>query len=31
MGLAVVGERALWLGLSGLSEKKAEFLDAPAV
>ncbi len=30
MGLAVVGERALWLGLTGLSEReKAEFLDAP--
>jgi len=30
MGLAVVGERALWLGLSSLSEReKAEFLDAP--
>lgn len=28
--LAVVGERALWLSLSGLSEKeKVEFLDAP--
>lgn len=30
MGLAVVGERVLWLGLSGLSEReKAEFLYAP--
>ncbi len=30
MGLAVVGERSLWLGLSGISEKeKMEFLDAP--
>ena len=30
MGLAVVGERSLWLGLSGLSDKeKVEFLDAP--
>lgn len=30
MGLAVVGERALWLELSGLSEReKAEFLYAP--
>ncbi|XDV22771.1 hypothetical protein PO909_027592 [Leuciscus waleckii] len=30
MGLAVVGERALWLGLSGLSDReKADFLDAP--
>ncbi|KAI5094524.1 E3 ubiquitin/ISG15 ligase TRIM25-like [Silurus meridionalis] len=30
MGLAVVGERALWLGLTGLSEReKVEFLDAP--
>ncbi len=29
MGLAVVGERSLWLGLSGLSDKeKVEFLDA---
>ncbi len=29
MGLAVVGERSLWLGLSGISEKeKMEFLDA---
>lgn len=27
MSLAVVGERALWLGLSGLSER--EFLDVP--
>ncbi len=32
MGLAVADERALWLGLSGLSDrKKAEFLHAPAV
>ncbi len=30
MGLAVVGERSLWLGLSGLSDKeKVEYLDAP--
>ncbi|KAF7704447.1 hypothetical protein HF521_021519, partial [Silurus meridionalis] len=30
MGLAVVGERALWLGLTGLSEReKVDFLDAP--
>ncbi|KAL0177335.1 hypothetical protein M9458_026229, partial [Cirrhinus mrigala] len=30
MGLAVVGERALWLGLSGLSDReKVDFLDAP--
>ncbi len=30
MGLAVVGARSLWLGLSGLSDKeKVEFLDAP--
>ncbi len=30
MGLAVVGERSLWLSLSGLSEKeKVGFLDAP--
>ncbi|KAI5629051.1 hypothetical protein C0J50_8203, partial [Silurus asotus] len=30
MGLALVGERALWLGLTGLSEReKVEFLDAP--
>lgn len=30
MGLAVVGERSLWLGLSGLSDReKADFLDAP--
>ncbi len=30
IGLAVVGERSLWLGLSGLSDKeKVEFLDAP--
>lgn len=30
MGLAVVGERVLWLSLSGLSEKeKVDFLEAP--
>ncbi len=30
MGFSVVGERSLWLSLSGLSEKeKVEFLDAP--
>lgn len=30
IGLAVVGERALWLGLSGLSDRaKMAFLDAP--
>ncbi len=30
MSLAAVGERSLWLGLSGLSDKeKVEFLDAP--
>lgn len=30
MGLTVVGERSLWLSLSGLSDKeKVEFLDAP--
>lgn len=30
MGLAVVGERALWLGLSGLLEReKVEFFHAP--
>ncbi|RXN18450.1 transforming isoform X3 [Labeo rohita] len=30
MGLAVVGERALWMGLSGLSDReKADFLDGP--
>lgn len=30
MGIAVVGERLLWLSLSGLSKKeKVEFLDEP--